>query len=119
VYYIKGFYRCAELSNLESMRAAVVRCFPYPEALPVRDSAIRMQFVCEYCYIIITMSRYMLGVGLYFVRITHLRFDEKHATPDLTNPWQGSTKTPASVLTVHAAYCPIQLAWEGGHVICT
>jgi hypothetical protein len=40
----------------------------------------------------------LLGVGLYFVRITHLRFDEKHATPDLTNPWQGSTKTPASVL---------------------
>jgi hypothetical protein len=27
----------------------------------------------------------LLGVGLYFVRITHLRFDEKHATPDLTN----------------------------------
>jgi hypothetical protein len=45
----------------------------------------------------------MLGVGLYFVRITYLRFDEKHATPDLTNPWRGSTKTPASVLTVHAA----------------
>jgi hypothetical protein len=45
----------------------------------------------------------MLGVGLYFVRITHLRFDEKHAEPDLTNPWQGRTKTPASVLTVHAA----------------
>jgi hypothetical protein len=55
----------------------------------------------------------LLGVGLYFVRITHLRFDEKHATPDLTNPWQGSTKTPASVLTVHAAYCPIQLAGGG------
>jgi hypothetical protein len=45
----------------------------------------------------------MLGVGLYFVRITYLRFDEKHAEPDLTNPWQGSTKTLASVLTVHAA----------------
>jgi hypothetical protein len=45
----------------------------------------------------------VLGVGLYFVRITYLRFDEKHATPDLTNPWLGSTKTPASVLTVHAA----------------
>jgi hypothetical protein len=30
----------------------------------------------------------LLGVGLYFVRITLVRFDEKHATPDLTNPWQ-------------------------------
>jgi hypothetical protein len=46
----------------------------------------------------------LLGVGLYFVRITHLRFDEKHATPDLTNPWRGRTKTPASVRTVHAAH---------------
>jgi hypothetical protein len=46
----------------------------------------------------------VLGVGLYFVRITLVRFDEKHATPDLTNPWQGSTKTPASVL--HPLYTP-------------
>jgi hypothetical protein len=46
----------------------------------------------------------MLGVGLYFVRITLVRFDEKHATPNLTNPWQGSTKTPASVL--HPLYTP-------------
>jgi hypothetical protein len=47
---------------------------------------------------------FLLGVGLYFVRITLVRFDEKHATPDLTNPWQGSTKTPASVL--HPLYTP-------------
>jgi hypothetical protein len=33
-----------------------------------------------------------------------LRFDEKHATPDLTNPWRGSTKSPASVL--HPLYTP-------------
>jgi hypothetical protein len=50
------------------------------------------------------MDSAMLGVGLYFVRITLVRFDEKHAMPDLTNPWQGSTKTPASVL--HPLYTP-------------
>jgi hypothetical protein len=59
----------------------------------------------------------LLGVGLYFVRITHLRFDEEHAKPDLTNPWRGRTKTPASVRTVHAAYCQIQLGERGpGHL---